>query len=72
MRVNDWDVDAPFRYLRFREPPHADDELADLASRIQPLLAAGVDVFAYFRHEDAPTAPAYAERLLELVRGDDA
>ena len=22
VRVNDWDADAPFRYLRFREPPH--------------------------------------------------
>jgi hypothetical protein len=24
-------------------------------------------VFAYFRHEDEPTAPAYAQRLLELL-----
>jgi hypothetical protein len=64
-------TDAPFRYLRFREPPHSDDELAAIAARIAPLLAAGVDVHAYFRHEHAPTAPAYAERLLELVRADD-
>jgi uncharacterized protein YecE (DUF72 family) len=70
-RVNDWDADAPFRYLRLREPPHSDEELAALAGRLRPLLAAGVDVFAYFRHEDAPTAPAYAARLLELVRRDD-
>ena len=29
----------------------------------------GVDVplYAYFRHEDEPTAPAYALRLLELL-----
>ena len=26
-----------------------------------------VPLYAYFRHEDAPTAPAYAERLLELL-----
>jgi len=26
-----------------------------------------VDVYAFFRHEDEPTAPLYAERLLELV-----
>ena len=26
-----------------------------------------VPVYAYFRHEDAPTAPAYADRLLELL-----
>lgn len=71
VRVNDWDADAPFRYLRFREPPHADEELVALAGQLRPLLAAGVDVFAYFRHEAAPTAPGYASRLLELVRADD-
>jgi uncharacterized protein YecE (DUF72 family) len=72
VRVNDWDADAPFRYLRFREPPHSESELAEIAARIGPLLEAEVEVFAYFRHEEAPTAPAYAARLLELVRGDDA
>ena len=71
VRVNDWEADAPFRYLRFREPPHTEAELVELAARIGPLLAEGIDVFAYFRHEDAPTAPVYAARLLELVRGDD-
>ena len=67
VRVNDWEADAPFRYLRFREPPYGDDDLRALASRIAPLLAAGVDVYAYFRHEDEPTAPRYALRLLEVV-----
>ena len=71
VRVDDWEADAPFRYLRFRDPPHSEEELAALAARIRPLLAAGVDVFAYFRHEDAPDAPAYAERLRELVRPDE-
>jgi uncharacterized protein YecE (DUF72 family) len=71
VRANDWEADAPLRYLRFREPPHTDDELAAIAARIEPLLTAGVEVFAYFRHEDEPTAPLYAERLLGLVRGDD-
>ena len=71
VRVNDWDADAPFRYLRFRGPPHTDVELAAVAARIAPLLGEGVEVFAYFRHEDAPAAPAYAARLLELVRADD-
>jgi uncharacterized protein YecE (DUF72 family) len=71
VRVNDWEADAPFRYLRFREPPHSDEELAELAARIAPLLADELDVYAYFRHEDAPTAPAYAERVLQLVRSDD-
>jgi len=66
-RVNDWDADAPFRYLRFREPPYSEEDLRGLARRIRPLLDAGVDVFAYFKHEDEPTAPLYAQRLLELT-----
>jgi uncharacterized protein YecE (DUF72 family) len=67
VRVNDWSTDAPFRYLRFRAPPYTDDELRALAARIGPLLADGVDVYAYFRHEDEPSAPLYAERLRELT-----
>jgi uncharacterized protein YecE (DUF72 family) len=71
VRVGDWDADAPFRYLRFREPPHDEEELAALAARIRPLLNSGVEVYAYFRHEDEPDAPAYATRLRELVRADE-
>ncbi|MDQ4029429.1 MAG: DUF72 domain-containing protein [Actinomycetota bacterium] len=67
VRVNEWAADAPFRYLRFREPPYSEEHLAQLAARIRPLLDDGIDVFAYFRHEDEPTAPAYAARLLELL-----
>jgi uncharacterized protein YecE (DUF72 family) len=70
VRVNDWESDAAFRYLRFRDPPYADDELRGLAERIAPLLDSGVDVYAYFRHEDEPTAPAYALRLLQLLSGE--
>jgi uncharacterized protein YecE (DUF72 family) len=58
---------APFRYLRLREPPYSDEALREWAARIRPLLADGVEVYAYFRHEDEPTAPAYAKRLLELI-----
>ena len=67
VRVNDWDAKGTIRYLRFREPPFADDELRALAERIRPLLAAGADVYAYFRHEDAPAAPIAAQRLRELL-----
>jgi hypothetical protein len=38
-----------------------------LAARVAPLVVADIHVFAYFRHEDEPTAPVYALRLLELV-----
>jgi uncharacterized protein YecE (DUF72 family) len=64
--VNALEGDAPFRYLRLREPPYDEAGLVAWAERIRPVLADGIDVFAYFQHEDEPTAPAYAERLLEL------
>ncbi|HZC28368.1 MAG TPA: DUF72 domain-containing protein [Gaiellaceae bacterium] len=67
LRVNELDADAPFRYLRFREPPYDDDALRELADRIRPLLADRIRVYAYFKHEDEPTAPLYARRLLELL-----
>ena len=67
VRVNTRDADAPFRYLRLREPPYTDDELACEAEQITPLVAAGLDVYVYLRHEEEPTAPRYAERLLELL-----
>ena len=37
------------------------------ADRLRPLLDDGLAVHCYFMHEDEPTAPAYARRLLELV-----
>jgi uncharacterized protein YecE (DUF72 family) len=65
VRVNDLEHPAPFRYVRFRDPPYSDNELQKWAERLR---AVDEPVFAYFRHEDEPTAPAYARRLLELLR----
>ena len=59
---------APFRYFRLREPPYDDVLLRLLAGRLRPLLADGIEVHAYFKHEDEPAAPQYASRLLELIR----
>jgi uncharacterized protein YecE (DUF72 family) len=69
VRVDDLEAGAPFRYLRFREPPYSEEQLAEIGAVVERLLDDDLDVFAYFRHEDAPSAPAYAARLLELVRG---
>jgi uncharacterized protein YecE (DUF72 family) len=65
--VNAVEGAAPFRYLRLREPPYDDKSLQVWAERIRPLLASGLEVFVYFQHQDEPTAPAYAARLLELL-----
>jgi uncharacterized protein YecE (DUF72 family) len=70
VRVNQLEgSSAGFRYLRMRDPPYDDAALADAARTVERLLADGVDVYCYFRHEDEPTAPAYAARLRELVSG---
>ena len=67
VRVGVLEADAPFRYLRFRDPPYDEKSLTEHADAIRLLLADGIEVYAYYRHEDAPTAPRYAERLLELI-----
>jgi uncharacterized protein YecE (DUF72 family) len=59
VRVGDLDHPAAFRYLRRREPADAAFAAA--------LAAAREPVYVYFRHEDEPTAPAYAARLAELL-----
>jgi uncharacterized protein YecE (DUF72 family) len=64
VRVNDLQHEAPFRYVRLRDPPYSDDDLRAWADRLRPI---DVPVFAYFRHEDEPTAPRYAARLVELL-----
>jgi uncharacterized protein YecE (DUF72 family) len=64
VRVNDLESEAPFRYVRLREPTYTDDDLREWAKRLRPL---DVPTFVYLRHEDEPTAPRYAERLLELL-----
>jgi uncharacterized protein YecE (DUF72 family) len=66
-RANDLEGDAHFRYLRLRDPPYDEADLDTWAERLGPTLEAGADVYCYFKHEDEPTAPRYAERLLALV-----
>jgi uncharacterized protein YecE (DUF72 family) len=68
VRVNDLDAEAPFRYFRLREPPYDDEALRAWAARFRPLLESGTRLYCYFMHEDEPTAPRYAQRLLELLR----
>jgi uncharacterized protein YecE (DUF72 family) len=67
VRVNSLEGEGPLRYLRLREPPYDEATLRSLADGLRPVLARGVDVYAYFKHEDEPTAPEYALRLLDLA-----
>jgi uncharacterized protein YecE (DUF72 family) len=68
VHVNSFDGEAPFRYFRLREPPYDDETLRTWAGRFRPLLEDGTRVYCYFKHEDDPTAPEFARRLLELLR----
>jgi uncharacterized protein YecE (DUF72 family) len=65
--VNGPESDATFRYLRFRDPPYDEPALQAAAAGVRAQLEDGLEVFAYFRHEDEATAPGYAERLRALV-----
>ena len=58
---------ASFRYLRLRDPPYDDAALATWAARLRQLLAGGIDVYCYFKHEDDPRGALCAEQLLQLA-----
>ena len=70
VRVNALNGSPRFRYLRLREPPYDEVALQQWAARLRLLLGDGVRVYCYFKHEDAPDAPAYAARLAELLEDD--
>jgi uncharacterized protein YecE (DUF72 family) len=67
VRVNALEAGAAYRYVRLREPPYSDVDLRTWAERLRPLLDDGLRVYCYFKHEDEPTGPTYARRLLELL-----
>jgi uncharacterized protein YecE (DUF72 family) len=69
VRVNALEAEAPFRYLRLREPPYSEEDLRGWAERLRPLLDAGVEIHCYLKHEDEPTAPLYALALLKALGG---
>jgi uncharacterized protein YecE (DUF72 family) len=59
-RVDDLGAE-PFRYIRLREPPYSDDDLGAVAGELK------APAYVYFRHEDEPTAPALAAKLIALL-----
>ena len=60
-----------FVYYRFRKPTYPPDERKAMIDRIQGHLAAGRDVFAYFKHEETPEGAMYAREVLGAVEGGD-
>jgi uncharacterized protein YecE (DUF72 family) len=64
-------VTAPYLYVRLRREDYAPPAIAEWADRLRRLVADGVDVYAFFKHEQA--GPRFAEALLaaagESARG---
>jgi uncharacterized protein YecE (DUF72 family) len=57
-------VTGPFAYYRFRKPTYSPEERAAMFARIEEHIAAGRDVFAYFKHEETPQGALYAVEVL--------
>jgi len=58
-------VTADFCYYRYRKPSYTPEERRAMIGRIQEHLAAGRNVFAYFKHEETPEGAMYAVELLK-------
>lgn len=59
---------SAFAYLRLRRSSYDEARLATWAARLAPLVAAGRDVFAFFRHDEDGSSALHAERLAVLVQ----
>jgi uncharacterized protein YecE (DUF72 family) len=60
VRVGDPNAE-PFSYIRLRDPPYSDEQLAEIAATLRD------PSYVYVMHEDAPTAPETAQRLRALL-----
>ena len=59
---------APFAYARLRKRPGYEDAEVDAwAARLRPIVDAGKDVYAYFRHDDTGANGISAERLRDAL-----
>jgi uncharacterized protein YecE (DUF72 family) len=62
-------VTGAFVYYRFRKPTYSGEERRSMVARIAEHLAAGRDVFAYFKHEETPEGALFAVKLLREASG---
>jgi uncharacterized protein YecE (DUF72 family) len=58
-------VTAPFSYFRLRIPEMTEHYRQQIAEDLKQMSSAGVDVYAFFKHEDDPTGALYAEEVLK-------
>jgi uncharacterized protein YecE (DUF72 family) len=58
---------APFIYYRFRRSEYSADDRKKLAERVRASRAKAEEVYVFFKHEERPDSPLYAEELLRRV-----
>jgi uncharacterized protein YecE (DUF72 family) len=56
-----------FLYLRLRRNDYTDAELTAWAARLEPFLAAGDDVYVFFRHDEVGRGAELATELADAV-----
>lgn len=56
-------------YYRFRKPTYTGEERSSMVGRIREHMAAGRDVYAYFKHEETPEGALYAVDMLREISG---
>jgi uncharacterized protein YecE (DUF72 family) len=61
-------VTGAFVYYRFRKPNYTSEERQRMVARIGEHMAAGRDVYAYFKHEETPEGALFAASLLRDVK----
>lgn len=57
-------ITAGFVYFRLRKESYAPEELAEVKAKCESLVAAGKDVYVFFKHEESPAGALCAESLL--------
>jgi len=55
---------ASYTYFRLRETSYSSDDLANVAGRVQRVLAQDRDAYIFFKHEEDPSSPLNAVELL--------
>jgi uncharacterized protein YecE (DUF72 family) len=58
---------GPFLYLRLRRHEYTTAELETWARRLEPFLAAGDDVYVFFRHDEVGRGPELGLELESIV-----
>ena len=61
------DLTGPLLYVRLRRRAYTDADIAAWADRLAPFVAAGVDAYAFFRHDVDGTSGLQAIALRDAV-----